>query len=198
MKLTERFNDALVYAARLHADQVRKGNERIPYVAHLLGVASLTLEYGGDEDQAIAALLHDAVEDQGGTPQLEQIRRQFGEKVAQIVADCSDAFETPKPPWQQRKEAYIKHLAQISADSLLVSCADKVHNIRSISKDYLQMGETLWQRFQGGRNGTLRYYRSLSNTFQVLFPSPIQAELEQCVLEIERLTSNPEGSNHPS
>ena len=189
MRLTERFNNALLYAARLHADQFRKGNDSIPYVAHLIGVASIVLEYGADEDQAIAALLHDAVEDQGGYKQLELIRQNFGPTVAQIVSDCSDSFDPPKPPWQKRKEDYIHHLPQVSPASLLVSCADKIHNVRSIARDYRQMGEALWSHFKGGRDGTLWYYRAITSTFQACYNHPIVGELERAVSELELLTS---------
>jgi (p)ppGpp synthase/HD superfamily hydrolase len=189
MKLSERFIDALTYAARLHADQLRKGDENTPYVSHLMGVASIALDYGADEDQVIAALLHDAVEDQGGAPQLEAIRQHFGETVAQIVLDCTDNFESPKPPWRQRKENYIKHLAHVSAASRLVSCADKLHNARTVLKDYRQKGETLWARFRGGREGTLWYYRAVLEAFQASEPHPIVDELERVVDELERITA---------
>ena len=192
MKLTERFNDALLYAARLHIDQSRKGNSGVPYFAHLIGVASLTLEFGGNEDQAIAALLHDAVEDQGGRAQLEQIRQRFGETVAQIVADCSDSYETPKPPWRQRKETYIAHLPGVSPASRLVSCADKLHNARSVTQDYRQIGEEVWQRFKGGgRSGTLWYYRAITRAFQALDTHPIVDELDRVVTELEKLVAQP-------
>ncbi|MCE1252140.1 MAG: HD domain-containing protein [Anaerolineae bacterium] len=188
MKLSESFNEALVYAANLHANQMRKGNDSIPYITHLMAVASITLEYGGNETQAIAALLHDAVEDQGGSVQLTIIQNKFGEAVAQIVADCSDAFDEPKPPWQQRKEDYIKHLAHVSADSLLVSCADKLHNSRTVLKDYRQKGEAVWEHFKGRRDGTLWYYHSITRTFQSVFKHPITDELTRVVHELESLT----------
>jgi (p)ppGpp synthase/HD superfamily hydrolase len=193
MKLTERFNDALLYAARLHANQVRKGSGSVPYISHLMAVASITLEFGGDEDQAIAALLHDAVEDQGGMPRLDDIRQRYGEKVAQIVEDCSDSFETPKPPWQNRKETYIAHLPGVSPASQLVSCADKLHNARTITQDYRQVGESLWVRFMGGRYGTLWYYRAITNTFKTIYSHPIVDELERVVVELERITSQTGG-----
>jgi (p)ppGpp synthase/HD superfamily hydrolase len=107
--ITDRFDQALVYASRLHRDQWRKGTQ-IPYVSHLLSVAALVIEHGGDEDQAIAALLHDAVEDQGGAPILDEIREQFGDRVAKIVNECTDAWEEPKPPWRARKESSLAKL----------------------------------------------------------------------------------------
>lgn len=120
-----RFQEALTHAARLHAGQTRKGGEEIRYIGHLLGVCSLTLEAGGDEDQAIAALLHDAAEDQGGRETLESIRCRFGDRVAGIVEACTDTFEDPKPPWRRRKERYLEHIDSLPADTLLIVCADK-------------------------------------------------------------------------
>ncbi len=189
MKLSEQFTEALVYATHLHANQMRKGDGKIPYITHLLGVASITLEYGGNETQAIAALLHDAVEDQGGRAQLESIREKFGEAVALIVADCSDTFDTPKPPWRQRKENYIKHLTSASPDSLLVSCADKLYNARTVLKDYRQMGESIWERFKGKREGTLWYYHTITRAFQKITSHPIVDELQRVVNELEELTA---------
>lgn len=165
MKYTRRFEAALVFASQLHNDHFRKATE-VPYVTHLLGVASLVGEAGGNEDEVIAALLHDAVEDQGGQPTLERIRNLFGDEVAAIVLGCSDTDEIPKPPWQQRKQEYIKHLDDASASILLVSCADKLHNARSILADYRQIGDELWKRFTGTKEQTLWYYRSLVEAFR--------------------------------
>jgi (p)ppGpp synthase/HD superfamily hydrolase len=184
VKLTQRFEDALLYAFRLHARQVRKGS-LTPYVAHLLGVANIVLSYGGDEDQAIAALLHDAVEDQGGRARLEEIRQRFGENVAQIVAGCTDAWETPKPPWRKRKEEYLEHLKTAPPDVLLVSCADKIDNARSTLRDYRRLGETFWGRFRGGKSGTLWYYRSLVQILGEIYPHPMVRELTKVVAEID-------------
>src|ERR1051325_12202408 len=131
MALTSRFEDALSFAARLHSGQLRKGTA-IPYVSHLLAVASVALEHGADEDEAIAALLHDAVEDQGGAPTREEIRRRFGDRVVEIVDGCTDAETVPKPPWRERKERYIAHVAEASPSVRLVSASDKLHNARSI------------------------------------------------------------------
>jgi GTP pyrophosphokinase len=182
--LTTRFDDALVYAAGLHRRQIRKGT-RVPYIAHLLAVTSLVLEDGGDEDQAIAALLHDSVEDQGGMDTLEEIRKRFGERVARIVFACSDSTTTPKPPWRERKEKYLAHLADAPADVLRVSLADKVHNARSILGDLRQNGHAVWGRFNGGRAGTLWYYHELARIFQQVRPSPLAAELYRVVREME-------------
>ena len=163
--LTKRFDRALAFAADLHRAQQRKGTT-IPYVSHLLAVASLVLEHGGSETEAIAALLHDAVEDQGGLPTLSRIADEFGEEVAAIVAGCTDADVVPKPPWRARKEAYIAHLAHASESICLVSAADKLHNLRSIVSDYQMLGEELWGRFNGKREGTLWYYQQLVDAFR--------------------------------
>jgi (p)ppGpp synthase/HD superfamily hydrolase len=149
MPLSDRFDDALAYASRLHREQTRKGSD-IPYVAHLLAVCSLVIEHGGNEDQAIAALLHDAAEDQGGEPRLSEIRARYGAAVADIVADCTDAWTEPKPPWRPRKEAYLAALPSKPSASLLVSLADKVHNASAILGDYQVLGDKLWDRFKGG------------------------------------------------
>ena len=188
MILSDKFNEALIFVAKLHATQTRKGSE-IPYLAHLLGVASIVLEYGGDEQEAIAGLLHDAVEDQGGVATLQEIRRRFGERVAEIVDGCTDADITPKPPWRQRKEAYIAHIPKASASIRLVSCADKLYNSQSIVKDYRQVGEEIWQRFTGGKQGTLWYYRALVEAFQKAETTPIVEELHRVVLQLESLVS---------
>ncbi|WP_414541782.1 HD domain-containing protein [Nostoc sp. CCY0012] len=187
--LSERFTAALKYATQLHQQQVRKGSG-VPYIAHLLGAASIALEYGANEDEAIAALLHDAIEDQGGAATRTEIRRRFGENVTAIVDGCTDADTIPKPPWRQRKETYIAHIATASPSVLLVSAADKLYNAQSILKDYRLLGETLWQRFQGGREGTLWYYRALVDAFSNRGSTPLVAELARVVTEIELLTSN--------
>jgi (p)ppGpp synthase/HD superfamily hydrolase len=189
MLVTKRFTEALTYATELHATQVRKGSD-IPYIAHLLGVASIALEYGANEDEAIAALLHDAIEDQGGADTREEIRRRFGDNVTAIVDGCTDADTIPKPPWRQRKEEYIAHLLTASPSVLLVSGSDKLHNARSILKDYRVLGESLWERFQGRKEGTLWYYRQLVITFCQIGKTPLVAELERVVLELEALALN--------
>jgi (p)ppGpp synthase/HD superfamily hydrolase len=184
--LSDRFLHAFNVASELHATQTRKGSDT-PYIAHLLAVASLVLEYGGSEEEAIAALLHDAVEDQGGAATLDMIRHEFGNRVASIVSECSDTDEVPKPPWQQRKEAYLAHIPDLSPQVQLVSLADKVHNARCILSDYRQQGEDLWQRFRGGREGTLWYYRSLVEAYRSLPDHPLSGELERLVCELEKL-----------
>lgn len=167
MTLTPRFEQALVYATVAHAHQKRKGTE-VHYVSHLLSVAGLVLEHGGDEDEAIAALLHDAVEDAGGQPRLTDIRQRFGDRVADIVHDCTDADEIPKPPWRARKEAYVTRLQNASASARLVSCCDKLHNARSIVADLRTQGDLVWSKFTGGRDGTLWYYTTILSEFQRL------------------------------
>ena len=189
--LTERFDRALVYATALHAQQIRKGSG-VPYVSHLLAVASLVLEAGGNEDEAIAALLHDGPEDQGGLATLAEIGELFGARVAGIVAECSDSFETEKPPWRARKLAYLSHLEVASGSARFVSCADKLDNARSILTDYRSVGELLWQRFRGGREGTLWYYRALVEAFFRGETPPLAAELERTVRLLEQETAAPD------
>jgi (p)ppGpp synthase/HD superfamily hydrolase len=184
MLLSPDFADALTFAAHLHGAQTRKGGN-VPYVAHLLCVAGLVLEYGGTEDEAIAALLHDAMEDQGGRPTLERIRRRFGSTVADIVEACSDADVVPKPDWHPRKEAYIVHVGRASASARLVSAADKLHNATAIFRDYRHLGDELWKRFTGGKDGTLWYYRSLVDAYKAAGPHPIVDVLERVVSELE-------------
>jgi (p)ppGpp synthase/HD superfamily hydrolase len=165
-KLTDRFSKALVYAEHKHRSQVRKGGD-IPYIGHLLSVASLVINDGGSEAQAIAALLHDAVEDQGGPPTLEEIRTTFGADVARIVDECSDTDEVPKPPWLDRKRAYIDHLAEVGQDTLLVSVADKLDNARSMLRDYHEHGPKLWERFnRKNPQDHLWYYTELLAAFR--------------------------------
>ncbi len=185
-KLSSRFEFALLFAAELHTTQIRKGSG-VPYVAHLMGVASIALEYGADEDEAIAALLHDAIEDKGGDATRQEIRRCFGERVVEIVNGCTDADVKPKPLWRKRKENYIAHIKDASPSIRLVSTADKLHNAQTILKDYRIVGEALWERFKGGKEGTLWYYRSLVREFRAAESSPLVDELDRVVAEIDRL-----------
>ncbi len=185
MALSKRFDDALVLASELHREQTRKGSN-VPYISHLLGVASLVIEHGGDEDEAIAALLHDAVEDQGGLPTLERIREMFGEGVAEIVAGCTDAVTEPKPAWRGRKEAYIRHIREEATPSIrFVSCADKLHNARAILNDYREHGDALWDRFNADVDQLLWYYRSLADAFMETADHALARELDRVVREIE-------------
>ena len=154
-------------------------------------MASIALEYGADEDEAIAALLHDAIEDQGGTETENIIREKFGQKVADIVRGCTDAETIPKPPWRERKEQYLSHLSSADASTLLVSLSDKLYNARAILSDYYEIGDDLWQRFNGGKDGTLWYYRTLAEAYRdsnsvvnkLLYNEYVRvvSELEECV-----------------
>src|SRR6266567_5851313 len=187
-KLGRRFDEALRFASKKHGGQTRKGTD-VPYIAHLMGVASLVLEAGGDEDMAIAALLHDIVEDCGGAPMLKEVRRRFGSRVAKVVDGCTDADTYPKPPWRQRKEKYIEHLKEADAGTRLVSAADKLNNMRSILSDYRAIGEFVWSRFNGGREGTLWYYRTLLDVFLRHRRNRVTLELELAVSELELLSA---------
>jgi (p)ppGpp synthase/HD superfamily hydrolase len=180
MPLTQAYDDALLYAAELHRDQTRKGTS-IPYIAHLLSVSSRVLVAGGSEAQAIAGLLHDAAEDQGGEPTLNEVRRRFGAQVAKIVYDCTDSWVVPKPDWRPRKEAYLSSLPQKAKGSLLVSLADKVDNAEAILQDYRVIGDDLWERFTGKKDGTIWYYQALSDIFATALPCGLSAELSVLV-----------------
>src|SRR5579872_168514 len=183
VKLGQRFERALVFASQKHAGQTRKKTQA-PYISHLLIVAGLVLEAGGDEDLAIAALLHDTVEDCGGAPVLKEIRRRFGKRVAHVVDGCTDTDITPKPPWRKRKEDYLRHLRTADADTRLVSAADKLHNARSVLTDYRAIGESVWERFAGQRAGTLWYYRALAREFRRRKSNRVIAELARAVQEL--------------
>ena len=184
VKLGPRFLEAFRFAAEKHAGQTRKAST-IPYISHLLGVATLVLEFDGDEDLAIAALLHDVVEDCGGTPMQKEVQRRFGSHVATIVEGCTDADTDPKPSWRARKEKYISHLKTADLDTRMVSAADKLHNVRSIVADHREVGESIWDRFSGGRDGTLWYYRALLDEFLRRKPNRLVRELELAVRELE-------------
>ena len=177
------FRRALSYAARLHATQFRKGTTR-PYLAHLLGVTSTVLTHGGDEDEAIAALLHDAVEDQGGKRRLREIRRKFGERVAHIVEGCTDADTEPKPPWLERKKKYLEHLRDADSSTRLVSAADKLYNAREILSDLRTHRDSVWSRFKGGKEGTLWYYDEVAKILRAGGPSELVEELDRVVAEL--------------
>ena len=185
-----RFEEALLYAARVHAVQSRKGSG-VPYITHLLAVAAIVGESGGTEDEVIAALLHDAVEGQGGAPRLADIRARFGERVAAIVWGCTDATTIPKPPWRARKEVYIAHLAEATPSVLLVSSADKLHNARAILADLRVLGPTLWDRFTGGQAGTLWYYRALVEAYAARGGGAVAEEFGRVVAAIERIAAQP-------
>jgi (p)ppGpp synthase/HD superfamily hydrolase len=185
--LGPRLQRAFRYAAEKHAGQTRK-QSAVPYLSHLMAVASLVLEAGGDEDMAIAALLHDVVEDCGGMPRLREIRKQFGPRVAKIVEGCTDSFGEPKPEWVERKKDYLREVKHADVETRLVSASDKLHNVRTILADYRQDGEEIWARFSGKREGTLWYYRALNDEYRRRNPNRITRELELAVAELERLT----------
>jgi len=180
--LTPRFDEAFCFAHDLHRAQTRKGGT-IPYISHLMNVAALVIEHGGDEDQAIAAMLHDGPEDQGGRETLELIRAKFGERVASIVADCTDAWSEPKPAWRARKQTYLAHLPGKPKASLLVSLADKTHNAEAIAADYRELGDSLWPRFNGGAEGTRWYYRELARIFALVLPGRLADRLTRAAME---------------
>lgn len=190
--LSARFDEALAWAVDLHREQPRKGTG-IPYVSHLLSVAALVLEHGGTEDQAIAALLHDAVEDQGGKPTAEAIRARFGDLVADIVDGCTDTDVTPKPPWRERKERYLARVRNEPAHVRLVSAADKLHNARTMVTDLRIHGPALWSRFNAGRDETLWYLGSLVEAFRAAGTTPIVEELARTVAELEAVSRNGRG-----
>jgi GTP pyrophosphokinase len=171
----------------VHRDQRRKGTN-VAYVTHLLAVAAIVGENGGSEEEVIAALLHDAPEDRGGEARLEDIRKEFGDEVANIVAGNTDTFENPKPPWRERKEAYVARVAREPHSVRLVSAADKLHNARSVLADLRSVGDALWQRFNGGKEGTLWYYRALVEAFDNAGSNPVVEELGRVVAEMERLS----------
>lgn len=189
--LTDRFDRALLYATHVHGGQVRK-KTTIPYIAHLLAVAATVLEYGGSEDMAVVALLHDAVEDQGGEPRLADIRNRFGDRVADIVRACSDsvvntAAGQQKEDWRTRKVRYIEHLKTVDSETLLVSLSDKAHNARSILRDLRkpEIGSAVWDRFKQPKEDILWYYRELANAFQKLLPGQLADELMEIVIVLE-------------
>jgi (p)ppGpp synthase/HD superfamily hydrolase len=180
---TERFVSAMAYAHQVHQGQRRKGTG-IPYIAHVLGVAAIAMEYGADEDEAIGALLHDAAEDGGGEATLAEIRARFGDAVADIVLGCSDSLvEDPedKLPWRERKENYLAHLENASQSVCLVSAADKLHNVRAIVRDYRQHGDDVWERFQGRREGTLWYYEIVADVLMRRYRSQLTRDLQDAV-----------------
>jgi (p)ppGpp synthase/HD superfamily hydrolase len=185
--LTRRFDLAFQFASGLHHSQCRKGTP-IPYISHLMAVSALVLEAGGDEDLAIAALLHDAVEDQGGRPTLDTIRRMFGDRVANVVMECSDTDREPKSPWRERKEQYLAHLFSASTDALLVSIADKLHNARSVLADYRRHKENLWMRFNAGKKEQFWYYGELVKVFTQRRPEDaLVTEFARVVKELKDL-----------
>jgi (p)ppGpp synthase/HD superfamily hydrolase len=189
MKLSEEFEEALIYAARAHENQTRK-KTGIPFIAHILGVTAIALEYGANETEAIAALLHDTVEDCGGAKRLRDIREKFGDDVARIVDGCTDTYETPKPPWLERKQRYIGHLKDSDSSTRLVSASDKLHNTRAILAELRRHGLEVFDRFAGKKDGTLWYYRTLVTAFrQHGDHADLIDELDRVVNEIDQVVS---------
>ena len=189
---TARFVSAMTYAHHVHKDQRRKGTG-IPYIAHVLGVTAIAIEYGATEDEAIAALLHDAAEDGGGEATLAEIRAQFGDAVGDIVLGCSDSLvEDPedKLPWLERKENYLAHLEHASQPVCLVSAADKLHNVRSIIRDYHEHGDVIWDRFQGRRDGTLWYYETVADMLIRRHRTQLTLDLQEDVDKLLKITNN--------
>ncbi len=196
--LTNRFVEALGYAAELHLYQRRKGKGQ-PYVGHLLGVAAIVIQHGGGEDEVIAALLHDAVEDQGGLPRLDEIREKFGDRVARIVDGCTDSYEVSgeKREWGERKRAYIEKVAHEPEDVRLVSAADKLANAREILSDYRAEGDAVFDRFTGRKDGTLWYYSTLVQVFRKAGSNPLIDELDRVVRELKRLAKQGRSTVYP-
>ena len=188
-QITERFTEAVKLAVQLHRDQVRKGSD-VPYISHLLRVAGMVLEFGADEDTTIAAMLHDAVEDQGGTATARLIREQFGERVERFVLGCSDSVTDtgqPKPPWRERKESKIAAIQDLDPETRLITACDKLDNLRSTVNAYPVVGPNLWKRFSGGREGTLWYYRSMINALRDAGDCPLWEELELTLTRLETM-----------
>ena len=189
MKLSPNFEDALIYATQAHCDQTRK-KTGIPYIAHVLGVTAIALEYGANETEAIGALLHDTVEDCGGAERLRDIQKRYGDDVAKIVDGCTDTDEVPKPPWRARKEAYVAHLKDSDTSTRLVSAADKLHNTRAILADLRRHGPEVFERFSGKKDGTLWYYRALVTAFrQHGDHTDLIDELDRVVTQVEKLSA---------
>jgi (p)ppGpp synthase/HD superfamily hydrolase len=184
-KLTDKFESALIYATRLHARQIRKISG-VPYIAHLLSVAALVLEAGGTEEEAIAALLHDSIEDQGGKSTREEVRRLFGETVVAIVDGCTECDTEPKPPWEERKQRYLTNLRHASPSVRRVSLADKLHNAHSLLTDYHLKGSSIWSEFKAGREGTLWFYRELQQIYTETGSDWMTEEFTRVVQELEQ------------
>jgi (p)ppGpp synthase/HD superfamily hydrolase len=186
MKLSAQFEKALLYATRAHCNQTRR-KTGIPYIAHILGVTAIALEYGANETEAIGALLHDTVEDCGGAERLRDIRAKFGDDVARIVDGCTDTDQTPKPPWLERKRAYLERLKDSDSSTRLVSASDKLHNTRAILADLRRNGLEVFERFSGKKGGTVWYYRALVTAFREHGDhADLIDELDRVVSEIEK------------
>jgi (p)ppGpp synthase/HD superfamily hydrolase len=183
--LTARFDEAFRYAHDVHGAQTRKGTAS-PYISHLMGVSSIVLDDGGNEDEAIAALLHDAAEDHGGRERLEDIRVRFGDAVAKIVEDCTDSWEVPRPPWRERKRAYVDDARHLPGPSLRVSAADKVHNAYAILRDLRNVGEAVWSRFSATPDDVMAYYEGLVRAYREAEGGRLVDELDRIIRGIRR------------
>jgi (p)ppGpp synthase/HD superfamily hydrolase len=188
VRLTAKFRRALAYASLIHGGKIRK-KTRIPDIGHILGVTAIAFEYGADETGAIAALLHDAVEDAGGKKRLLDIRRKFGVKVAKIVEGCTDTLDEPKPPWLERKKTYVAHVRNAPIPTKLVSAADKLQNVRSLTRNYREEGDRLWKRYNSGKEGALWYYRALVGAFTGKRIRPLVRELDRAISELEKMAN---------
>jgi (p)ppGpp synthase/HD superfamily hydrolase len=182
-----RFRHAFDYAATLHAADLRRSTNA-PYLSHLLEVCGIVLRYGGNEDDAIAALLHDAAEDHGGKPRIADIERNFGKRVASIVHECTDSLKRPKQSWEVRKRDYLKHLPQASRGGLLVSAADKLSNVRAILADHYVVGDQVYKRLKRPKARTLWYYNALSSAFSIHLRGGLAKELRRTVMELNRVS----------
>ncbi len=193
-RMTDRFVEAVKLAVHLHRDQSRKGSD-VPYVSHLLRVSGLVLEFGADEDTAIAAMLHDAVEDQGGLQTGTLIRKQFGSRVERFVIGCSDSVtgsDQPKRPWRERKESMMAAIEDLDPEAQLIIACDKLDNLRSTLNEYPKVGPELWKRFSGGREGTLWYYRGMIGALRDAGGCPLLGELETTLARLEKLVEERE------
>jgi len=186
MELTSRFAEALAFTCRLHATQRRKLSGS-PYVAHLLRVAGMVLEEADSEEEAIAALLHDAIEDQGGPAARATIRRRFGDEVTALVDECSDTDRHPKPPWRERKRAFLDRLQQASSSARRIVAADKLDNVRGLIQGYREHGDDLWKHFHGNRDETLWYLGAVADVLRRAGSGPLVEDLARAVAELERL-----------
>jgi (p)ppGpp synthase/HD superfamily hydrolase len=192
--LSIRFDHALLFAAQVHRNQDRK-RSGIPYVSHLLGVASIVLDYGGDEDMGIAALLHDAAEDHGGRAMLSTIEQLFGPRVAKIVDGCTDSYgdeDRAKPKWYPRKLRYLRRVRKEDAETRFVSAADKLYNTRAVLRDVRQSGDSAFDRFSAPKTKVLWYYRSLVREYRAggmtHLLKPLLDDLDRTVTELEHLS----------
>jgi (p)ppGpp synthase/HD superfamily hydrolase len=183
--LTNKLDRAFGYAHEVHDGQFKKGTS-VPYLGHLMGVSSIVLGDGGSEDEAVAALLHDAAEDHGGRARLDDIRSRFGDNVARIVEDCTDSWDTPKPSWLARKQAYIQRARTLPSPSLRVSIADKVHNTYGLLRDLRNIGEKVWERYDVSADDVLAYYESLVRAYREAGGGRLVDELERIVRGIQR------------